>query len=157
MRPRLALIPAIGSVLLLLALPELASAQRPSAHAVPASTTQAANSKGAPLRFITDGLRCTHGVCALGSGNVGANYGQDIAITGGSCGRPCVSMPVFRVVVGSLPPGLFMPSTYGCCGDAIGGTPSQTGRFAFTVQARDGAGNIARQAFSIAIGPRPRS
>ena len=26
-----------------------------------------------PLTFITDGLSCTNGVCALGSGNVGAN------------------------------------------------------------------------------------
>src|SRR5438132_10671744 len=37
-----------------------------------------------PLTFITDGLSCTNGVCALGSGSVGANYGQNIAITGGS-------------------------------------------------------------------------
>jgi len=55
-----------------------------------------------PLTFITDGLSCTDGVCALGSGNVGANYGQNIAITGGSCGSPC-SLPVFTVGVGKLP------------------------------------------------------
>jgi hypothetical protein len=84
---------------------------------------------------------------------VGANYGQNIAITGGSCGQPCSSLPVFTVVVGSLPPGLSMPQTYGCCGDAIGGTPSQAGTFTFTVQVRDGAGNTARQAFSISISP----
>jgi hypothetical protein len=105
------------------------------------------------LRFITSGLSCTNGVCALGSGNVGANYGQNIAITGGSCGRPCVTLPAFTVVAGSLPPGLKMPSTYGCCGDAIGGTPSQAGTFNFTIQVKDGAGNTARQAFSIAISP----
>jgi hypothetical protein len=105
------------------------------------------------LRFITSGLSCSGGVCALGSGNVGANYGQNIAITGGSCGRPCVTLPVFTVVAGSLPPGVRMPSTYGCCGDAIGGTPSQAGTFTFTIQVKDGAGNTARQAFSIAISP----
>lgn len=105
------------------------------------------------LRFITSGLSCTNGVCALGSGNVGANYGQNIAITGGSCGRPCVTLPVFTVVAGSLPPGLRMPSTYGCCGDAIGGTPSRAGTFTFTIQVKDGAGDTARQAFSIAISP----
>src|SRR5437870_8187723 len=55
-----------------------------------------------PLTFITDGLRCTNGICALSSGNVGANYGQNIAISGGSCGSPC-SLPVFRVAVGKLP------------------------------------------------------
>ena len=103
-----------------------------------------------PLTFITDGLSCTNGVCALGSGNVGANYGQNIAITGGSCGSPC-SLPVFTVAVGKLPPGLFIPSTYGCCGDAIGGTPKHKGTFTFTIQVKDGSGNVARQAFSIAI------
>jgi Putative Ig domain len=108
------------------------------------------------LRFITSGLSCTNGVCALGSGNVGANYGQNIAITGGSCGRPCVTLPVFTVVAGSLPPGLRMPSTYGCCGDAIGGTPSQAGTFSFTIQVKDGAGNTARQAFRIVISPPAR-
>ena len=108
------------------------------------------------LRFITSGLSCSNGVCALGSGNVGANYGQNIAITGGSCGRPCVTLPVFTVVAGSVPPGLRMPSTYGCCGDAIGGTPSQAGTFTFTIQVKDGAGNTARQAFSIAISPPAR-
>jgi hypothetical protein len=46
-----------------------------------------------------------------------------------------------------------MPSTYDCCGDAIGGTPNQAGDFTFTVQAKDGAGDIARQAFAIAIAP----
>jgi hypothetical protein len=118
------------------------------------STVSASSARPAalssPLTFITDGLSCTNGVCALGSGNVGANYGQNIAITGGSCGSPC-SLPVFTVVVGKLPPGLFMPSTYGCCGDAIGGTPTHKGTFTFTIQVKDGAGNIASQAFSIAI------
>jgi hypothetical protein len=120
--------------------------------AVSASSARPA-ALSSPLRFITAGLSCSTSVCALGSGNVGANYGQNIAISGGSCGRPCVTLPVFSVVVGSLPPGLFMPSTYGCCGDAIGGTPKQAGRFTFTIQVKDGAGNIARQAFSIAIRP----
>jgi hypothetical protein len=105
------------------------------------------------LRFITSGLGCSNGVCALGSGNVGANYGQNIAITGGSCGRPCVTLPVFTVVADSLPPGVRMPSSYGCCGDAIGGTPSRAGTFTFAIQVKDGAGNTARQAFSIAISP----
>src|SRR6266852_4732323 len=103
-----------------------------------------------PLTFITDGLSCANGVCALGSGNVGANYGQNIAITGGSCGSPC-SLPVFSVVAGKLPPGLSMPSTFGCCGDAIGGTPTRKGAFTFTIQVKDGAGNVASQDFSIAI------
>ncbi len=102
------------------------------------------------LTFITSGMSCANGVCALGSGNVGANYGQNIAITGGSCGSPC-SLPVFSVVAGKLPPGLSMPSTFGCCGDAIGGTPTRKGTFTFTIQVKDGAGDVASQAFSIEI------
>ena len=105
------------------------------------------------LRFITAGLSCPNGFCALASGNVGANYGQNLAVTGGSCGRPCSSLPAFSVVMGKLPSGLFMPSTYGCCGDAIGGTPNQAGNFTFTIQVKDGAGDVARQAFLIAISP----
>jgi hypothetical protein len=120
------------------------------------ATASPTRTQTSTLRFITSGLSCTNGVCALGSGNVGANYGQNIAITGGSCGRPCVTLPVFTVVAGSLPPGLRMPSTYGCCGDAIGGTPSQAGTFTFTIHVKDGAGNTARQAFRIAISPPAR-
>jgi hypothetical protein len=88
-------------------------------------------------------------VCALAAGTVGARYGQNIAIAGASSG----GLPAFTVVSGSLPPGLFRPSTYGCCGDAIGGTPTQAGAFTFTVQVRDVAGHTATQAFSIAISP----
>jgi len=133
-KTRLAFVIATTLLLLVLGLPAAAAAQSRSHW---------------PLRFITTGLSCPNGACALGSGNVGANYGQDIAITGGSGGS--FFLPVFTVVVGLLPPGLFMPQTYGCCGDAIGGTPTQAGAFTFTIQVKDGAGDIARQAFSILI------
>jgi hypothetical protein len=143
MRIRTLLLPAVlTGVLASLAL----------AAVVTASPTRTQTQTGT-LRFITSGLSCANGVCALGPGNVGANYGQNIAITGGSCGRPCVALPVFTVVAGGLPRGLRMPSTYGCCGDAIGGTPAQAGTSTFTIQAKDGAGDTARQAFSIAISP----
>jgi hypothetical protein len=94
-------------------------------------------------------LTCTNGVCALGSGNVGASYGQNIAISGGSGGN--FALPVFTVVAGSLPPGLTLATTYGCCGTVIGGTPTKAGTFTFTIQVKDGAGDIALQAFSITI------
>jgi hypothetical protein len=106
-----------------------------------------------PLRFITVGLRCSAGVCALPASSAGQNYGQDLAITGGSCGRPCTALPVFTVTTGRLPAGLTMPPTYGCCGDVIAGTPTGAGKFTFTVQARDGAGDLAQQAFRIAVAP----
>ena len=118
------------------------------------STPGAASSTtSGQLRFITTGLRCSKGVCALARGSVGQTYGQDLAITGGSCGSPCSSLPVFTIVAGRLPPGLQMPTTYGCCGDVIGGTPSTAGTATFTVMVRDGVGDTARQAFRIAISP----
>jgi hypothetical protein len=100
------------------------------------------------LRFLTGGLSCSGGVCSLASGNVGASYGQNIAVTGASSSS---GLPTFTVVAGSLPPGLMMPSTYGCCGDAIGGTPTQAGTFTFTVKVGDSAGHTATQAFRIVI------
>ena len=118
--------------------------------AAPASTSFA---QGARVHFITTGLNCSGGVCSLAGGSVGQSYGQNLATAGGSCGGPCVSLPTFTVVRGSLPAGLAMPITYGCCGDAIGGTPTAAGTSTFTVQVRDGAGDTARQAFRIAVSP----
>ncbi len=117
--------------------------------AVPAS----AGARAGHLHFITTGLSCAGGVCALPAGAVGANYGYNLAINGGSCGRPCVSLPAFTVVSGTLPPGLTMPQTYGCCGDVIAGTPTTAGAFRFTVQVKDGAGDTVSQGFSLAVGP----
>jgi hypothetical protein len=118
---------------------------------VPGVTT--ARSHPTTLRFLTDGLSCSGSVCALASGNVGAGYGQNIAIDGASSSS---GLPAFTVVSGTIPPGLFMPATYGCCGDAIGGTPTVAGTFTFTVQVRDSAGHTATQQFSIAISaPNP--
>ena len=117
--------------------------------AVPASV----GARTGHLHFITSGLSCSGGACSLAVGSVGQNYGQDLAIDGESCGTPCVSLPVFTVVGGQLPPGLTMPATYGCCGDVIAGTPTAAGAFTFTVQVRDGVGDVARQAFTIDVSP----
>jgi hypothetical protein len=125
----------VGLLVLAVGVPSSVSARKPTKQ---------------PLSFITSGLACSGGVCALADGNVGANYGQNLVVAGGS-GGPISALPVFTVVAGSLPPGLVLPQTYGCCGTVIGGTPSGTGTFTFTVQANDGAGDTARQAFSIAI------
>jgi hypothetical protein len=130
---------AIGLFVLIGALPTTVAATDESARLSAPST---------PIAFITTGLRCINNVCALASGNVGTSYGQNIAITGGSTSS---GLPVFTVVRGSLPPGLFLPATYGCCGDVIGGTPTTTGTFTFTIQVEDTVGDIARQAFRIVI------
>jgi hypothetical protein len=125
----------IGLLVLAVGVPSSVSARKPTRQ---------------PLSFTTSGLACSGGVCALAAGNVGANYGQNLVVTGGS-GGPIGALPVFTVVAGSLPPGLVMPQTYGCCGTVIGGTPTGAGSFTFTVQARDGAGDTAQQSYSIAI------
>ena len=132
-----------------LRVPAIAAVVAVAILAVPAS----AGARAGHLRFITTGLSCSGGVCALPAGTVGGNYGQDLAIIGESCGSPCVSLPAFTVVSGKLPPGLTMPRTYGCCGDVIAGTPTTAGAFRFTVQVKDGAGDTARQGFSLAVGP----
>jgi hypothetical protein len=119
-------------------------------HTATQAFSIAISAPASSLRFLTDGLSCSGGVCALASGNVGASYGQNIAIDGASSQ---FGLPVFTIVSGSLPPGLFMPTTYGCCGDAIGGTPTHAGAFTFTVQVRDVAGHTATQVFSIVISP----
>src|SRR5258708_35107611 len=73
-------------------------------------------------------------------------------MTGGSGGWRW-RLPVFGVVAGKVRAGLSMPSTFGCCGDAIGGTPPRKGDFPSTIQVKDGAGDVASQDFSIEILP----
>jgi hypothetical protein len=139
---RILVVIAIGMFVLIGALPASAAASDQSAGLSATST---------PISFITTGLNCTkNNVCALASGNVGTSYGQNIAITGGVTSS---GLPVFTVVRGSLPPGLFLPATFGCCGDPIGGTPTSTGTFTFTIQVKDTAGDVARQAFRIVVHP----
>jgi hypothetical protein len=134
---------AISVFVLVAALPSSVAASGERAGVAPATQ---------PIQFILTGLRCTtnNTVCALPPGNVGTNYGADLAITGGTTSS---GLPVFTVVRGKLPPGLFMPATFGCCGNAIGGTPTTTGTFFFTIQVQDTAGDIARQSFEITIHP----
>jgi large repetitive protein len=130
----------VGLLVLAVGVPSSVSARRPPRQA---------------FSFSTAGLACNAGTCSLASGNVGAGYGQNLVVTGGS-GGPIGALPVFTVVAGSLPPGLVLAQTYGCCGTVIGGTTTTAGTFAFTLQARDGAGDLARQAFSIAVAPAAR-
>jgi large repetitive protein len=130
----------VGALVLAVGVPSSVSARRPARQA---------------LTFVTAGSSCNAGVCSLASGNVGASYGQNLVVSGGS-GGPIGALPVFTVVAGSLAPGLVLARTYGCCGTVIGGTSTAAGTFDFTVQARDGAGDTARQAFSIVIAPAAR-
>ena len=92
----------------------------------------------------SNGGTLVRGVCVLPSGNVGQPYEAFIITSSNSGGT-------FKIVSGSLPPGLFMPASFGASGTIVGGTPTQPGTFAFTVAGVDNAGHRLRQAYSITI------
>jgi len=94
----------------------------------------------------TNGGTLVRGVCVLPSGNVGQPYEAFIITSSNSGGT-------FSIVSGSLPPGLFMPASFGASGTIVGGTPTQPGTFPFTVAGVDNAGHRLRQAYSITINP----
>ena len=60
----------------------------------------------------------------------------------------------FKVISGTVPPGLTVPAQYGA-GTIITGTPSQAGTFVFTVQATSPRGTTATLAYSITISQQP--
>src|SRR5258708_24530598 len=94
----------------------------------------------------TNGGTLVKGVCVLPSGNVGQPYEAFILTSSNTGGT-------FSIVSGSLPPGLFMPASFGAAGTIVGGTPTQPGTFPFTVAGVDNAGHQLRQAYSITINP----
>jgi len=74
------------------------------------------------------------------AGNIGANYNQTIARTGGTA-------PLVWSVSGALPPGMLLDTTAG----VISGVPSSSGTSTFTVQVTDATGKAVSQTFSITI------
>lgn len=94
----------------------------------------------------TNGGTLVRGVCVLPAGNVGQPYEAFILTSANSGGT-------FKIVSGGLPPGLFMPASFGASGTIVGGTPTAQGTFPFTVAGVDNAGHRLRQAYSITIGP----
>src|SRR5262245_31559212 len=76
----------------------------------------------------------------LPNGVVGSSYSQTLSATGGT---PPYS---WSLASGSLPSGLSLSSS-----GTISGTPTQSGTFNFTVQARDSIGRLpaANKAFAV--------
>jgi large repetitive protein len=97
----------------------------------------------------SDGGTLISNVCRLADGQLNQQYEALIASSGGSGPTPFL----FKVVAGSIPPGMQVPADYaiGEHGTIIGGTPTLRGTYSFTIQVTDGAGDTATGQFSLTI------
>jgi hypothetical protein len=113
------------------------------------TTASAPLSVSGPANCASDGGTLNGNVCVLGAGQLNQQYEALIASSGGSGPTPFL----FKVVAGSIPPGMQVPPDYaiGEHGTIIGGTPTQRGTFTFTIQVTDGIGDTATGQFSLTI------
>ena len=88
--------------------------------------------------IVSGGL--TISTAALPGGKVGASYSQTLTAAGG------VSPYTFSVSAGTLPPGITLN------GAVLGGTPTKTGSYPFTIQVTDSTQATASAQFTIVIG-----
>jgi hypothetical protein len=102
-----------------------------------------------PLTIDTGSYICTHGVCDMGSGNVGAFFAGSATSFGGVGPTPYI----WSVVSGILPADMLLTPSYGVYSAYVYGIPITVGTTTLTLQVRDGGGGTARQAFSFTINP----
>jgi len=97
----------------------------------------------------SDGGTLISNVCRLADGQLNQQYEALIASSGGGGPTPFL----FKVVAGSIPPGMQVAADYaiGEHGTIIGGTPTKRGTYSFTIQVTDGAGDTATGQFSLTI------
>jgi hypothetical protein len=90
---------------------------------------------------------CTAGVCDMGTAIVGVQDSVYMSIANGTSPGPYT----WSVVAGALPAGMSLEPA----GDAayVQGAPTAQGISSFTIQVLDGAGETARQAFTLTVNP----
>ena len=96
----------------------------------------------------SNGGSLVRGICVLPRASVGQPYEGFIQTSDNSGGT-------FSVVAGALPPGVSIPRRYGAAGTIVSGTPTERGRFTFTVHGVDQEGQPLRQTYSIKVEPAP--
>jgi large repetitive protein len=113
------------------------------------TTSSTSLSDSGSANCASDGGALISNVCVLGDGQLNQQYEALIASSGGSGPVPFL----FKVVAGSIPPGMQVPPDYaiGEHGTIIGGTPTLRGTYSFTIQVTDGAGDTATGQFSLTI------
>jgi hypothetical protein len=113
------------------------------------TTSSTSLSDSGSANCASDGGTLVSNVCVLGDGQLNQQYEALIASSGGSGPVPFL----FKVVAGSIPPGMQVPADYaiGEHGTIIGGTPTLRGTYSFTIQVTDGAGDTATGEFSLTI------
>jgi large repetitive protein len=113
------------------------------------TTTSSTLSDSGSANCASDGGSLISNVCRLAAGQLNQQYEALIASSGGSGPTPFL----FKVVAGSIPPGMQVPADYaiGEHGTIIGGTPTLRGTYSFTIQVTDGAGDTATGPFSLTI------
>lgn len=90
---------------------------------------------------------CTAGVCDMGTAIVGVQDSVYMSIANGTSPGPIT----WSVVAGALPTGMSLASA-GISAN-VQGAPAATGTSTFTIQVADGAGETARQAFTLTVNP----
>jgi large repetitive protein len=100
-------------------------------------TDSASGTASQQFTLIVGGLSITP--TTLPGGKAGAPYSQTLTATGGT------PPYTFTTSAGSLPPGITLT------GAVLGGTPTQTGSYTFTIQVTDSTSATATQQFTIAI------